>query len=186
MKFGLLTTLSKKISRRYARAFFNQALEKKTLEDVHADVRQLLAMLKTSPELRDFIQDPNLPSERLTTVFKELMQGKIQPMTLEFLIFLNQKNRLNILNEILTAFHEFYNQYHGIKKIQIISAALLDNEQVAAICAKLKKRWNRDVFAETTVDPDLVGGFQIKSGDEVLDFSMKHLLENYRRQVINA
>jgi len=186
MQFGLQSTLIKKISRRYARALLGLALEKKTLEEVYVDVQFLTATLKSSVELKDFVVDPHHPDELLRSVLDELFKNKIQQTTFDFLMFLIEKGRLNILNEIISAFTLLYLEEHKIGTIEIISASTLLPEQVEAIRKRLTVRWKREFVAETRIDPALIGGFQIKAGDQVLDYSIKNQLENFRRQIINA
>jgi F-type H+-transporting ATPase subunit delta len=186
MKFGLQITLSRKISRRYAQSLFDSASQKKLLMDVHKDLVLIENVIKDSEDLKDFIQQPYLALGLAEAVLGEIFKTRIEPLTYDFLLFLIHKGRLNILSETIEAFDWFYQQHQEISKVQITSASELSKVQVAAICEKLNKRWKREIVAETIVDPALIGGFRIKSGDQVLDFSMKNLLENYRRQVINA
>ena len=183
---SLNSTLVKKISRRYAQALLGLTLAKNTVEDVYADVVLLTESLKSSPELRDFVADPQHPAPLFKSAISELFKNKIQPGTFDFLMFLIEKGRLNILNEILSTFTDLYQQRNKIGKVEITSAAPLTAEQVDAITKKLAVRWKQDFIAETKVDSTLIGGFLIKSGDQVLDYSMKNQLEKFRRQVINA
>lgn len=186
MQFGLQTTLVKKISRRYGQALFNLALQKKALDDIHQDVMFLTETLRSSEELRSFISDPHHPPELCQSALKELFKDKVDPQTFNFLMFLVEKGRLNILREVLEAFTKLYHDEYKIRAIQIVSASELLPAQVEAICKKLKLRWKHEYFAETSVDESLIGGFQIKSGDQVLDFSMKNQLANFRKKVLNA
>ena len=186
MQFGLQTTLVKKISRRYGQALFNLALETNALDEIHNNVMFLTETLRSSEELRNFITDPHHPAELCQSALKELFKTKIDDQTFNFLMFLVEKGRLNILREVLEAFTRLYHDEYKIRMIQIISASELLPAQVDAICKKLKLRWHHEYFAETSVDESLIGGFQIKSGDQVLDFSMKNQLANFRRQVLNA
>lgn len=186
MKFGLKATLYKKISRRYSRAFFNSAVEQKAIEQTQLDMVYLSETLRLSPEFADFIEASYLPQASIKKMLEELFGGRITPLTVDFLDLLVKRGRLNLLPEVISAFESLYHQYHGITKIQIISAEKIEPEQVERICAKLEERWKRGIFAETVIDPELIGGFKIKSGDRVLDFSLKNQLEIYRQHVINA
>ncbi len=186
MKFGLQTTLFKKISRRYAQSLFNLAVKNNTLEPLQLDLILLATMIKTSAEFRDFISAPYLQMFPNEKILNELLKNRVEDSTLVFLFFLCRKNRLNLLSEIISSFQVLYHQHYGITKVVIISAFDLEPSQVDAICKKLKSRWNRGVFAETVIDPQLIGGFQIKTGDKILDFSLKSQLEKYRYDVLNA
>ncbi len=186
MKFGLQSTVAKRISRRYGQALFNLSMERKDIEKVYTDVVFLTEMLDSSADLRGFLANTQYAAELNESVLKELFKDRVGPKTFDFLLFLVQKGRLNILSEILRAFNTLYNKGHKIALVQITSAAALSDDQVKAICQKLEKRWQHTFIAQTAVNPDLIGGFQIRSGDEVLDFSMKNQLENFRRQAIKS
>ena len=186
MKFGQQNTVSKRISRRYGQAIFGQAMEKKNIEDIHKDFLLISSFLEKSPELRDFIADPHHPVELYVSVINEIFAQRTESLSSDFLLFLIQKSRLNLLSEIIAAFLKLYHEHHKIAKIRIVSATKLLPEQIDAICKKLKVRWKQEFLAENIIDPTLIGGFKIKSGDKVLDFSMKSQLETFRRQVINA
>lgn len=186
MNFGLQSTLAKKISRRYGQALFNLALEKNAVEETLADIVLLGETLKKSSDLTDFVHDPHVLPELSEKVISAIFKDQVRPLTYDFLLLLIRKGRLLILPVVLEAFMALYHQYHRITKIMITSAEALTTQQVDNICKRLQSRHKHEYFAETAVDPQLIGGFQIKSGDEVLDFSMKNQLENFRRQVINA
>ncbi len=186
MKFGLQTTLFKKISRRYAQAFFDMATEKNSIESIQLDCMLLTEMLNKSPEFFDFTQSPHLPLLPFEKILRELLETRIESQTLDFLFLLCRKNRFNLLANIIEAFEVLYHHYHTISKVEIISAIPLSAQQIDEICKKLKYRWKRAVFAVTNIDPDLIGGFQIKAGDKVLDFSLKSQLSKYRLAVLNA
>lgn len=186
MKFGQQSTLAKKIGRRYASAAFNAASEAGRIEAVQLDMALLAEVVKGSAEFRSFINAAHLPPETCIAVFRELFAKRVQPLTFGLLALLAQRRRMNILPEVVDAFESRYHQYHGITKVKITSAVALEPGQVDRICAKLKERWQRGIFAETAVDPNLIAGFQIRSGDRVLDLSIKSQLEHYRQSVINV
>jgi F-type H+-transporting ATPase subunit delta len=186
MKFGLQTTLFKKISRRYSQSLFNAAIDANILEPIQLDFILLSRMLSGSTDFRDFINAPYLQLFPNREILCDLLKAHVHPLTLDFLTLLCHKNRLNLLKEIIESFEALYHHHFGITKVSIISAAPLAPSQVDAICKKLKNRWNRGIFAETIIDPELIGGFQIKSGDKILDLSLKNQLAKYRHAVLNA
>lgn len=183
MKFALQ---SQRISRRYANALYSLGADNNNVDELLNDFIFIDQTLKISAELKEFIANPHHPDELYEAVTNDLFKNNVKPLTYDFLLFLIRKGRLNILNDIIAAFFKLYHEHHNISKIQIISAAALLPEQVDAICKKLKARWKHEYLAENIIDPSLIGGFQVKSGDKVLDLSMKTQLENFRRQVINA
>lgn len=186
MKFGLKLTAERKTSRRYALALFNLADEKGVRDIIHTDVTLILRMLRCCSDMEMFCEDSELLPEQREAVFKELFQPRVSELFYDFLHFLSRKERLGILPQVCEAFEDLYHIAAGITRVKIISAQPLSPEQVDAICKRLKSRWNRNVFAQTGADPALIGGFQIRSGDRVLDFSVKSQLDHFRHQVIHS
>jgi len=60
------------------------------------------------------------------------------------------------------------------------SASKLTSAQIASIKSQLKKTLGRTVDIETSVDPDLLGGFQVRIGSRLYDSSLKTKLEDMR------
>ena len=49
---------------------------------------------------------------------------------------------------------------------------------------ELEKQLGCEVLLETSVDPDLVGGFTLEVGDYLLDASVRRQIETIRRQFV--
>ena len=60
------------------------------------------------------------------------------------------------------------------------TAAKLTAAETSAIKLQLKKSLGRPVDIETTVDPDLLGGFVVRIGSRLYDSSLKTKLEDLR------
>ena len=88
--------LTSKAAKRYAKAFFEIAQEKNSLETVAGDFTALYAAIEQSEELSSFLKAPLISSEKRVAVLKAALEGKIETLTFEFLVFLVRKKRLNI------------------------------------------------------------------------------------------
>ena len=56
-------------------------------------------------------------------------------------------------------------------------------EQLEKLTPVLKKRFGENLIIETEVDKSLIGGFLAKSGDDVIDASIKGKLEKLKIQI---
>ena len=66
------------------------------------------------------------------------------------------------------------------------SAAPLTPKQNAAIRERLGRRLDKQVLTENEVRPELLGGFRVRIGDTLHDFSLHTQLELLRKQWIKA
>jgi F-type H+-transporting ATPase subunit delta len=64
-----------------------------------------------------------------------------------------------------------------VADVTVTSAAPLDAGQRQALSAALEKRLRRTVRMHYATDPDLIGGAVVKSGDLVIDGSLRTRLE---------
>ena len=67
--------------------------------------------------------------------------------------------------------------------VLITSAYPLSSEQLEAISNKLKKRYGENISVTTEEDASLMGGFLVRSGDEVTDYTIKGKLEKLVNQI---
>ena len=63
---------------------------------------------------------------------------------------------------------------------EVKSAIALTDEQLAALKAKLKSTFGKDVRLDAKVDPSLLGGLVVKIGSRMFDSSLRTKLSNLK------
>jgi F-type H+-transporting ATPase subunit delta len=172
-----------KVAKRYAQALFELAEEKKLLDDVARELGEFTICLGGSQELRNFISDPVLTPDQKKSVIHSLFDKQLNGFLLNFLLFLVDKRRLNLIAETAKIFNRSYLEYKNVIAVEITSAFSMDQEQVESICQKLQKKFNKDVHSHVMIDAGLIGGFKLKTPEIVYDFSFKTQLERFRQSI---
>ena len=170
------------IARRYARALLGLALEQQELAPVRADLLELHGLLRASPELAWLLGRGPLGIELRGAQIKQLFEGRLHPLALRFLLFLNARRRLVLLATLLTTFEELCDVQDGVVRVQITTAHELSADQLSAIQGKLGARLQRPMKTQVTVDARLIGGFRLQIGDDVQDFSLATQLALLRQR----
>jgi F-type H+-transporting ATPase subunit delta len=70
------------------------------------------------------------------------------------------------------------NEIENVADVQITSAVALNDAQRSRLADALKKRLKKDVRLHCEVDAGLIGGAVIRSGDIVIDGSLRARLES--------
>ena len=65
----------------------------------------------------------------------------------------------------------------NVADVEVVSAVELDEAQRERLAGALRARLRRDVRLHCTVDPALIGGAVVRSGDMLIDGSLAHKLE---------
>lgn len=173
-------------ARRYARAAFDLADETGKLAVVHADLVGLSDLLDRSTDLRLLMTNPVIPSEKLIGVLDAVLKSKVDELTYRFLCFLESRDRLPLIVEICAAFDSLFLEKQGIVKVQIESAVPLSDTQVQGIVDAMRSRLGKEPQATVDVDPDLIGGFRVRAGDTIYDYSIATQLDSLKKRIISA
>ena len=178
--------LTSKAAKRYAKAFFDIAQEKNSLEVVADDFTAVGAAIEASEELNSFLTAPLISSEKRVAVLKATLESRVNKLTFEFLIFLEKKGRLDITADVAAAFSDLYDEVKNVQRISITSAFEMADDQVEAVKSRLQLKLQKTIVAEVKVEPTLIGGFKVQVNDDVYDLSVETQLKKLKQSIIKA
>lgn len=160
------------LARPYAKAAFEYALSEGKLSD-WSSMLQLVAEAASNKEVARLIKSPTLDSEAKAEVLLEICASKIDAQGGNFIKLLSEKSRLPLIPVIAEIYEAFKAEQEKAIDAVITSAMALDKVQQQALADALKKRLNREVNIELKVDKHLIGGVIIRTGDLVIDGSIR-------------
>jgi F-type H+-transporting ATPase subunit delta len=170
------------IARPYAKAVFEEACQTKSLSD-WGNVLRILQLAIEDKALSSLLKNPAvMPSDwirLLTSLCEELAEQSVRTVSdhlANFLALLVESNRLNALSEIATLFHEFRLKEEGIVEVEMSSPFPVSDDVRAHFKTLLEKRFGATIQLQDTIDPSLIGGAVLRSGDWVMDGSVKRKL----------
>ena len=124
----------------YAEAFLQVSEELNQTEEIVFQSKEILSLLKDSPELEKALASPILEKDSKKTIIVELFSGKINQSLLNLLKLLADRQRIGILVPILERFLELYRENSNIALATVTSAVELSEEQINLI-DQLRKIW---------------------------------------------
>jgi F-type H+-transporting ATPase subunit delta len=162
---------------RYAAALFDLADDRKALDQVADDLRQLRALLVESDDLRRLVRSPILSrSEQAKAIAAVAQRAGLSPLTCSFLGLVAQNRRLFAVPGMITAFLARLASRRGEITAEVVSAQELTPAQLGAVSDQLKKAMGSKVAVEVRVDPSLLGGLVVKIGSRMVDASLRSKL----------
>jgi F-type H+-transporting ATPase subunit delta len=172
------------ISARYAKALADAALAPGNRTDPRQALTELRAfeqMVHASPELRNVLLSPAVPTVRKRAVIARFASTvPLSPMVRNFLFVVIDRRRGDLLGEMAAAFEAALDERMGVVRVEVRSAVPLDKGQQAALGQELSKVANKQVRCEFFVDPSLIGGIVARMGSTVYDGSVRTQLETLR------
>tara|TARA_Y100000588_G_scaffold394152_1_gene513122 strand:- start:2101 stop:2643 length:543 start_codon:yes stop_codon:yes gene_type:complete len=165
------------VSQRYTEALASAAEEKGVLDEVQTDVEGLIDLLDSSEYLVTYTTDPFILPEQKREAFSRLFGGKVQDLTLNFLLLLCEKRRERQLAEMLRDYLALMDERRGLTTAEVTSATELSEGQLEGLRVKLSTYSGKDVRVVASVDPSLNAGFIARLGDQVFDGTLDSMVD---------
>ena len=149
-------------------------------EAVAADLEMLSRSIRESREFRALLKSPVIKRAKKLEVLRAAFEGRVSPLTMEFLLLLAEKGREDVLGQVVIEFRRLRDERLGIVPLELTAATELTKDQADAIRLRFEKLTQKSVRVAFTVDTSLKGGFRARLGDTVYDGSIKRQLELLR------
>ena len=166
------------LAERYAAALFDIADERRMLDEVATDLRQLRAMLQTSGDLLRLIRSPVLSRNDQAKAMEVVAErAGLAPLVRSLLGVVARNRRLFAVPAIIESFLNELAARRGEVNAQVIAAQSLNNAQLADLNEQLRRSIGSRVSVDLRVDPGLIGGMVVKVGSRMVDGSVKSKLQ---------
>lgn len=129
---------NRKVARKYNLALYLTAEDMKVTGKVKHDFADILRSIAGSKELTNFLLTPVISAEKKAAVIKALFEGKVDGLTLKFMEFLCEKNRIDLLTDIADDFVSLVNEKQGIVPAKIKTAIELSDSEKRPSAINLK------------------------------------------------
>jgi F-type H+-transporting ATPase subunit delta len=176
--------LAAKIAAPYARALFDFSVEKNIMHQITADFQNLQIFLDETAELMEYLSNPLVNKESKREVLTKALQSQVNTETFKFLMVLVNRDRINLLKSVISAYLELVYETASIKMVEVSTAFPFTNLQKNTLIQKLKELTKaREIRLVITVDSSLIGGFLIKTESKVIDFTVKSQLQRLAKHL---
>ncbi len=169
----------------YAQAFLNAAQKSGQTEELIQELDALVnQVFPADPVLELFFTSRAVSRERKAHALRAAFQGRASDLFVNFLLVLDDHDRLDALRSIAAAVRDLYEKQTGKVRVQVRSAEPLADDQQERLRQELRESLGREPVLETRVDPALLGGLTVQVGDTLYDGSIRTRLEQIRKQLI--
>ncbi|HPS65797.1 MAG TPA: ATP synthase F1 subunit delta [Ignavibacteria bacterium] len=166
-----------RIVRRYTKALYEQTAQLGLQKAVTEDINSLLILLKANQLLKNFFRSPVINKVKKQSAIKMLFEGKVNKVTLDFILFLVEQTREDLILEMFEDFIKYDKEMTNKIDVNVSSVIELDDKTKNTIIEEVKAYSGKEVIPSFDIDESLIGGFKINMGDYVIDASISRQLE---------
>ena len=165
---AVLTTLA----RPYARAAFESAQSQDSLGQ-WSEVLTIAGQVAANSDVKKLLTHPGVDRSIKADIILEFAGTEVSEPVRNFFAILAEKGRLAMLPEISELFRKFRADLERTVEIDVTAAFELTDEQRQKLAEALSKKLERQVTLSTQADQALIGGVIVRTGDMVIDASVR-------------
>lgn len=163
------------IARPYAKAAFELAVEKGTVEAWNEML--FFAGQVTSDEQVQALLGSIATETQQSEIIIKLCAEQLNEQGQNLIKLMAENERLAAIPAVAELFAEFKADYDKEIEVDVVSATVLADDAQAKLVAALEKRFARKVKLNCSIDEAIVSGLVIKAGDTVIDGSVRGKLD---------
>ena len=152
---------------------YAEALLMGSNSNVENDMVKILGLLEEIEPLEDYLVSPRVDATTKKNFLKKIFENQISSFSLNFLLLLIDRRRINILSPIVEKYLELRNNECNEVKFEMTSVVPLNVEQETNLIKELKSlSAANEVKLTIKQDPSILGGLLVQSGSQFIDLSI--------------
>ena len=173
------------IAQVYSRSLFEVAKEHGKLDRIRDELGEFADALAQNRELSVFFFSPYFSTQEKEDGLSRTVVDA-DPTLVNFLQPLIEKHRLPLIYRIRRQFDVLWDHENRRLPVEVTSAVELDRPVIEALETRIREQTGQKVELQSIVDADILGGIVLRVGNSILDASVRHRLEQLRKEVAKA
>jgi F-type H+-transporting ATPase subunit delta len=169
----------------YAGSLLDLAKQSNQVEAVSADLDAVSTLLKQNPDFEAFLASPYFAQQAKQDMMRKLLSGRVQPLTLHFLMVMIDHDRAAVLPKIIERYRQLYRVYQGYETVDVTVAKPIDEQERQKLTRELAEALHTKIDLDVHVDPAILGGAIIRYDDKMVDNSARGRLGRTVRQLLD-
>jgi len=174
-----------RIAKVYAESLLNNAREQGQEDTILEELDSLVRDIFTrQPRLEVLLSSAALGRRARAEAIRTIFDAKASALFTNFLLVLNDHERLELLRPILTEARDLYDRRHNRLRVQVASAIPISDEVRRRLENGVRNFFHLEPVLMLRVEPEILGGLRVRIGDMLYDASIRSKINNLRNQIL--
>lgn len=173
------------IGKRYAEALSQSIKKDSLLNPILDNLKAFQAAFDAQAQLARFFSHPSIPKDKKSALVKDLAgRLKVEAVVLNILLLLSERQKILNVKNIVEYFEKIVDRRLNQVRASVWSANSLTSKNVERLRSALSEILGKKVLIDTHVDESLIGGIQLRVGDQVADATIKNRLAMLQQKIV--
>ncbi|MGY8778945.1 MAG: ATP synthase F1 subunit delta [Longimicrobiales bacterium] len=126
------------------------------------------------------------PGSMMPTRRRSFAKPSLPKHVVNFVLVTIDKRRQRLLRSIAAQYHALLDAHMGRAHVQVTVARPTDDATKTMIAEKMSAILGMEAIPHVRVDPGIIGGLVVRTGDTIYDGSIRRRLDAMRRRLLQA
>jgi F-type H+-transporting ATPase subunit delta len=173
-----------RLARAYGQALF-LACDPVQLDLVAAQLDDVGRLFRENPDLQEALISRTVTPEQKMILMRALSDrlGWAQSVT-NILLILAERGRFVIFEQLVGAFNQSVREFRNLLSVNVAVARQLSHQEENDLVERLRRSVNASLSVSISVEPNILGGLVLRTGDKVFDASMRTRLRRMEASLV--
>ena len=173
------------IAQRYAESLIEFGRDGKlSYMSISTDLANVLTIISHSKDLFEALTNPLVTVADKKAIVDKVFEQDVDVLVKNFLKLLVEKNRFNLICDIVKVYNSLLDDINEVARVKVVSGVELNDMEKNSIQDKLAEKLNKQISIKYKIDESIIAGLIFKMGDDIIDMSVAHKLEDYKKAII--
>ena len=172
------------IARVYAQALLGLADRQGEVDEILEQLEQLRSLMEEAPALEDFLGTPLVQEETRKVALEKLFRGQASDLLVDTLQVMNSKGRLGLIQALVVAYREEYEELRGRIDVRVTTAVPLSDSLRQRLRVATSEVTGKEAQLVEEVDQSILGGMILRIGDQKIDTSIAKEIRQLGEQMV--
>lgn len=173
--------LTSKVAKRYAQGLLDFTNESGQTATVFSEMKDVAKLMSESTDLNKFFLTPYIDTKKKVEVAGMIFKG-LSVSSQNLITLVIRHGRENQIKNIAQEFIKKVEDISGVQRITLTTATQLSRENIDQILKSTNLVKHDSKFdLQVNVNPEILGGYILRVGDQQVDASVKSKLNNIKK-----
>lgn len=179
----VMDVTAEQIARTYAKGFLDATGDDLVaVEDLEAVQAEVFAQ---HPEFSEAMQSAFVDHKSRVAMIDRVLGGRVAPVVVTLLKVMSDHGRMELVGEVSRQARRIYEESNNRARVIIRLASPVDDGLLKEIEETIRQASGFEPIVSVEIDPELVGGLEVRVGDKVYDGSVRTAFAKAHREIVN-
>jgi F-type H+-transporting ATPase subunit delta len=179
----VMDVTAEQIARTYAQGFLGAAGDSvEVVEDLEAVQAEVFAK---HPEFAEAMKSAFIDHKTRVEMIDRVLGGRVAPVVVTLLKVMSDHGRMELVGEVARQARKLYEHSNNRARVVIRLASPVDDGLLKEIEDTIRQASGFDPIVSVEIDPELVGGLEVRVGDKVYDGSVRTAFAKAHKAIVN-